>query len=293
MDTKFAFLLLHYKNADVTMECINSIMKEEKDEKYDIVVVDNASKNGSIEQLKLDYQDEKNIHFIQNEDNLGYARGNNIGFAYAKNVLHSNFICLANNDIIFQKECISKIVELYEKEHYYVLGPDVLTPNGQHQNPFRSSVATSSVVLKKIVHDAMVLASINLGVHSLISRRLQKQEKKMSPEWETSICNFQGVLHGSCLVFSPLFINQFDGFYKGTFLYVEEDILCYILHKLNCKYMYSSQVQVIHCHATTFKRKIYDENKRKKVMVGYRIHSYIKFLKITLKGKKVAHFLMS
>ena len=54
MDTKFAFLLLHYKNADVTMECINSIMKEEKDEKYDIVVVDNASKNGSIEQLKLD-----------------------------------------------------------------------------------------------------------------------------------------------------------------------------------------------------------------------------------------------
>ena len=52
-------------------------------------------------------------------------------------------------------------------------------------------------------------------------------------------------------------------------------------------------VQVIHCHATTFKRKIHDENKRKKVMVGYRIHSYIKFLKITLKGKKVAHFLMS
>ena len=93
MDTKFAFLLLHYKNADVTMECINSIMKVEKDEKYDIVVVDNASKNGSIEQLKLEYQDEKNIHFIQNEENLGYARGNNIGFAYAKNVLHIYLPC--------------------------------------------------------------------------------------------------------------------------------------------------------------------------------------------------------
>lgn len=294
MNTKFAFLLLHYKNADVTMRCVDSIISMESREDYDIVIVDNASENGSFEELREKYKSKSNVHFLANEVNLGYARGNNVGFAYAKNVLHADFICLANNDVIFRDgQWIEKVCTLYEREHFYVMGPDVVTLNGEHQNPFREKVSTTGCVLKNLIHDMVVYVLLKIGLQKKLSQKIHAKSVWEACDWKASQYNFSGVLHGSCLIFSPLFINEFDGLYNGTFLYVEEDILCYILNRLNYKYIYSSEVQVLHCHATSFKRTIQDESERKMVTVKHRIRSYAKFLRITLKRGNIAQYLKS
>ena len=291
---RFVFLLLHYKNADVTMRCVDSIINMESRETYDIVIVDNASKNGSIEELRAKYTTRPNIHFLENEENLGYAKGNNVGFTYAKNILHADYVCLANNDVVFEdKKWIDKVCSLYEREHYYVLGPDVVTPDGVHQNPFRATVSSTGRVLKNLLHDVVVYILLKMGLQKKLSEKIHTKSVWEECDWKNSQNDFNGVLHGSCLVFSPLFIDDFDGLYSGTFLYAEEDILCYILHKLHDKYTYSNEVQVLHCHSTSFKRTYQDDSERKKVMVRHRIRSYFKFFKITLKRRNIAQYLKS
>ena len=106
---RFCFVVLHYKTAEDTIECIKSI--ENLEDKSFIVVIDNASNNGSIEEVEKVFQKYHNIHIIKNESNLGFAEGNNVGFDYAKNSVKAKFIVVLNNDIIIQDRKFIKKVE--------------------------------------------------------------------------------------------------------------------------------------------------------------------------------------
>ncbi len=292
MNTKIAFLILHYMNADVTMNCIDSILTTMSQENPEIVVVDNASHNGSYEALTEKYGEDKRIHFLENADNLGYARGNNVGFVYAKNTLGAEWICLANNDVVFSDTCwMDKVIKLYQENPYYVLGPDIVTPDGVHQNPFRNNVAGKKSVMKNLFHDEMVYLLLKLGLQRKLRSKMNIKDVKNEMDWRESRREFKGVLHGSCLLFSPDYVKEFDGLYNGTFLYAEEEILCYILNKLGYRYSYFSEVQVKHCHATSFKKSIQDEDKRKMVIVKHRIKSGRKLLRIVFTQKDVGRYL--
>ncbi len=292
MNTKVAFLILHYMNADVTMNCIDSILDMMSQENPEIIVVDNASRNGSYEALTEKYGEDKRIHFLTNEENLGYARGNNVGFLYAKNTLGAGWICLANNDVVFSDALwMKKVTELYQKSPFYVLGPDIVTPDGVHQNPFHNSVSTKKSVVKSLFHDEVVYILLKLGLQRKLRSKMNIKTNQNDTDWKESKEDFKGVLHGSCLLFSPDYVKEFDGLYGGTFLYAEEEILCYILNRLGYRYTYCSEVQVMHCHATSFKKSIQDEDKRKMVIVKNRIKSGYKLLKIVFSGKEVGRYL--
>ncbi len=292
MKNNFAFLILHYMNADVTINCIESILTSMPKMHYDIVVVDNASNNGSYEVLKEKYSNNDRIHFLCNKENLGYARGNNVGFSYAKHELKAEWICLANNDVIFSDPLwMDKVFEAYCKKSYYVLGPDIITPDGEHQNPFRMNVSGKKEVAKSLIHDEIVYFLLKLGIQRKLRRKMNIKDVRADVNWKNSVEDFKGVLHGSCVVFSPDYIKEFEGLYKGTYLYAEEEILCYVLQKLGYRYTYFCGVQVTHCHATSFKKSIEDEDKRKMVIVKNRIKSYRKFLKIVFTNKDVGKYL--
>lgn len=289
---KFVFLILHYKNDDVTKQCIESLIHCFGTGRMEIVVVDNDSDNGSYEKLLQCYENASYIHFLHNEINLGYAAGNNVGFRYAKNVLKADWICIANNDLIFKDEkWINKATELYENIPYYVLGPDIVTPQGQHQNPFRENVASNSSVFKNLVHDIVVYWALKLKLQRKINHNVKSQKELQKENWKQSDLDFHGVLHGSCLLFSPDYVRTFDGLYGGTFLYCEEEILCYILNKAGCRYIYCSDVQVLHNHSTSFKRLVQNEVERKKIIVKNRMQSYYKFLKISRYRGDIREFL--
>lgn len=291
-NTKVVFLILHYMNADVTMNCIDSILSTMSQVALGVVVVDNASRNGSYEALTKKYRDYKNVHFIENEENLGYARGNNVGFSYAKNTLGAEWICLANNDVVFSDVLwMEKVMDFYQRSPYYVLGPDIVTPDGVHQNPFRSGVAGKKSVIKSLLHDEAVYLLLKLGLQRKLRSKVNLKDNHSEMNWKETREDFKGVLHGSCLVFSPDYVKEFDGLYDGTFLYAEEEILCYVLNCLRYRYSYCSEVQVMHCHATSFKKSIQDEDKRKMVIVKNRIKSYRKFLRIVFSRKDVGRYL--
>jgi GT2 family glycosyltransferase len=112
---KIAYVILHYVTAKDTIECIKSIENLQTDYETSIVVVDNASGNDSLEEVKEITSNYNNITYIKNEKNLGFAKGNNVGFRYAKYELNADFIILLNNDtVIEQPDFSEKIVQKYE-----------------------------------------------------------------------------------------------------------------------------------------------------------------------------------
>lgn len=287
----FAYLILHYKNADVTEQCLESLFQLDLQDS-EIVVVDNASNNGSYESLFEKYGKNQRVHFIKNVENLGYAAGNNVGFRYAKEKLHADWIVLINNDVVIeQKDFQQKVLEEYERYSFYLAGPDIVTPEGNSQNPYLMECPDKAVIRKKLLHDYVVLALMKIRLQQKLKKLFHYDGSIFLPNEIQTIENFRGVLHGSCLIFSPKFIREFNGLYGGTFLYCEEEILCYILNRLGYRYTYLKSLKVIHKHSVTLKREIKDADRRKETEISRRIVSYKKFLKIAKKENMLGEFL--
>ena len=75
----FGFVVLHYMAYDMTVECVSTLIQHFGDQNIKIVVVDNASSNGSGKMLASKYQDDCRVEVILNPQNEGFARGNNVG----------------------------------------------------------------------------------------------------------------------------------------------------------------------------------------------------------------------
>ncbi len=252
---KFTFVILHYLAYDDTIECIESILKNISYNNFNIVVVDNGSENNSGERIMLKYHNQSNLKTIINSENLGFAKGNNIGFKYAKHELKSDFIALINNDTIIQQaEFIDLIIDKYKSYPFHILGPDIISvSDNSHQNPRVETLSDIDSVNMFIRHYRFFLLLNYLRLDKTIeklkkiflpdSRLPSSENKNLNPENKEMI-NVK--LHGSCLVFSRDYIKRYNGLYPKTFLYSEESILNYIVKRDRLFTIYFPDARILH-----------------------------------------------
>src|SRR5579864_1304417 len=103
---ELSIIILNYKAKQVTLEAIASIEKNYHKEvtsgKYEIIVTDNGSPDGSLEAFKA-YKKEsiiKTFHVIDNGGNIGFGAGNNKGVPYAK----GRYVLFLNSDTLVYPE---------------------------------------------------------------------------------------------------------------------------------------------------------------------------------------------
>ena len=252
---KFTFVILHYLAYEDTIECIESILKNILYGNYNIVIVDNGSKNNSGERIMHKYQNQNNIKTIINSENLGFAKGNNVGFNYAKYQLKSDFIALINNDtIIEQNNFIDLIINKYNSFPFHILGPDIISiSDNTHQNPRIETLSDINSINMFIRHYRAFLLLNYIRLDKTIenlkkiffpdSKLPSSENKNLNPENKEMI-NVK--LHGSCLVFSRDYIKRYDGLYPKTFLYSEESVLNYIVKRDRLKTIYFPDAKILH-----------------------------------------------
>lgn len=251
---KFCFIILHYQNIDDTLECVYSFNKLTY-KCYELVIVDNDSPNGTGEKLKEIFKKCSNVHVVLNKVNVGYARGNNIGYEFARKRLNSDFAVVVNNDtLIVQEDFCEQIIDIFNEKKFHVLGPDIINLQGQHQNPHRKNLFTQKDVRRVIRNRRIIMmylqAKLKLGFLKNV-RVIEKMEKQHA-ELETSICEYDNeceavVLQGSCLIFSPMYIEkEVEVFCSETFMYFEEDILAYKCKIKKYIVRYSPDIRIIH-----------------------------------------------
>nr|WP_205395998.1 glycosyltransferase [Streptococcus lutetiensis] len=241
----FTFVVLHYMVPDETIECVNSILNNVNvgNAKLNIVVVDNGSTNDSFSILSKEFTDEKKVVLLRSQKNLGFARGNNIGYKYAKEILKSDYIALINNDtIIYQDDWIMKANELYKMYDYAVLGPDIITMDNYHQNPFYPTKWNLKSLRRARMKQKIKLILTYIGIDELFLKHNESELENKYLDHEI----LDADLHGACFVFSRNYIDIFDGLCEDTFLYMEEEILKLYIDMYHLHTLYSPQLTIYH-----------------------------------------------
>ena len=127
---KVVIVILNWNGINDTIECIESVLKIDYPN-FDIVVVDNGSSDGSGRMIRDRFDQ---IHLIENDSNLGYAEGNNVGIRHAlKN--GAECVWLLNNDTVVDKNALIAMIDLAERNReigilgskiYYFDQPDTI-----------------------------------------------------------------------------------------------------------------------------------------------------------------------
>jgi GT2 family glycosyltransferase len=119
---EIAIIILNWNTYQYTHNCIISL-NYNNFKNFKIIVVDNGSKDNSLDLLKNDFE---NIKFIKNKINLGFSGGNNIGIRYALSQKFK-YIMLLNNDVEVEKDFITPLLKkLKENRNTAAVQPLIL-----------------------------------------------------------------------------------------------------------------------------------------------------------------------
>ena len=106
-----SIIVLNWNGKHDTVECLESLSHISYPN-YEVIVVDNGSTDGSVEQFKARYPE---ITVIENQDNLGFAEGNNVGIRAALQE-DTEYVLLLNNDTIVDPRFLDELINVAERE---------------------------------------------------------------------------------------------------------------------------------------------------------------------------------
>ena len=123
-----SIIIVSYNTKNLTLSCISSVVKEGSKLSKEIIIVDNGSRDGSLESIAAidTKKSEIPIRLIKNDENLGFSKANNQGIKIAK----GKYILLLNSDTQVEKRAIIELIEFAEKNpEAGVVGPKLLNPD--------------------------------------------------------------------------------------------------------------------------------------------------------------------
>ncbi|MGA9526821.1 MAG: glycosyltransferase family 2 protein [Terriglobales bacterium] len=127
MDTQtpvLSIIIVTWNGKRYALECLESLSGLGSPGKFEIIVVDNASSDGSPEAIAEQFP---NVLLIRNQANLGFAKANNIGISQSS----GRYVCLLNSDVVVPNGCMEKMVDYLENNRTIgLLGPKMLSPDG-------------------------------------------------------------------------------------------------------------------------------------------------------------------
>ncbi|HLX69108.1 MAG TPA: glycosyltransferase family 2 protein [Verrucomicrobiae bacterium] len=126
-----SIIIVSWNARDYLKQCLESLTPAVCRYPMEIIVVDNASSDGSPELVENSFP---RVRLIRNSTNLGFARGNNLGIRSSG----GRYLCLVNSDIKVLPDCISRLVD-YCEQHPEVgmAGPRIVGGDGKLQRSCR------------------------------------------------------------------------------------------------------------------------------------------------------------
>lgn len=125
MTARFAIIILNWCQSKITIDTVDSILKNKSSGfKYHLFIIDNASTDNSVSQLKNKYRHQKKVSIHQSGRNLGYTGGNNFGLKIALKQKYTHFL-IANNDILVKPDFLQKLFLESQKYPEAILTPKI------------------------------------------------------------------------------------------------------------------------------------------------------------------------
>lgn len=248
-----SIIIVSYNTRDELCKCIKSMYRYLSRYNHEIIVIDNASEDGTIEKLRRDYS---NVHLIENKINLGFAKAVNIGLKQSR----GRVVGLINSDVIFIEDVFKKVFLAFERDdHYGIIGCKLLNNNMTIQ---KSAYWRYPGLIEEVVEYS--------GLSEVVSKTSLPFKYSLTVDEHESD---QEVAHlkGACLFLRREIIGKIGYFDERFFMYREETDYCKRTHDAGWKILLLSTASVIHLHKAS-------SNKLQDKGIRYRLSSHYLYL---------------
>ena len=284
-----SIIIVNYRTYELTKQTINSVLETVNNISYEIIVVDNNSCDGSLEQLIKDFQTSSFIKFIKNTNNDGFAVANNIAFKKSE----GDYVLLLNSDVIVNRETINESLNYIKThENIGILGCKVVLPDGSLDKACRRSFPTFEVSFYRMS-----------GLSKLFPNSPRFNQYNLSYLDEDDMYPVDCVVGAFMLIDSKI-MKRVGGLDESYFMYGEDIDLCYKVKKLGFDVFYYGKYSIIHYKGASGKNKrllfefynsmeiFYDKHYKDEdsLIINYITHIsiwtlyYVKLLILTLKN---------
>ena len=142
-------VIVSWNARDFLAQCLNSLTAETCRYPMEIIVVDNASTDGSPECVERQFPQ---VRLIRNATNLGFAKANNIGIAQSR----GRYLALINSDVKVLPNCLTRLVEYCEQHpEAGMAGPRVLGGDGKLQRSCRGFPTLWNMLCRALALDSL------------------------------------------------------------------------------------------------------------------------------------------
>jgi len=232
MQMDVSIIIVNYNSFKLLENCLSSLYSQTKDINITVIVIDNNSTDGNIEDIISRF---KNIILIKNSSNKGFGAANNQGLKVAA----GKYVLFLNNDTIILENTIKKVSEFAESINDPVivgcklLNRDKTLQHSVYDFPTLLNVFTSNFFLYLLFP-----RSRYFNKYHLMNRKISKITEV-------------DVVTGAFLFASKEKIEELGGFDERFFFYNEETDLCYRFKNSGGKIFYFPDSSVIHLKGGT------------------------------------------
>ncbi len=223
--TELSIIVLSFNTSETTIFCIQSVLdhysKELIDGFFELIVVDNASSDDSVEKIDaLIKKEKKHIFLIKNKKNLGFGAGNNIGVEHAKG---KNVLFLNSDTKVLDKAFLSMVDFLDRNPSAAILGGKLENNDG--------SIQPSAGKFYNLFNLAVML----LGLERFgFLRSSPNVIKKV--DW----------VSGACMMVRRDVFEKISGFDEKLFMYIEDMEICFRAKKLKYDTFFYPNIRLRH-----------------------------------------------
>lgn len=228
--------IINYNKYDKTVECVKSVFKTVKSE-YKIYLLDNASQNNSYDELKAHFGNDSRVMLIKSEENLGYARGNNLCIEKAK-ADGCDSILISNNDIIFNENTVDTLLFKLRENGCLITAPKILGTDNKQQ--------ISVKAVRPSYKEYLMFSNYIIG-NFIPKKKVRNHLKKTALKDE----GYVYWTSGACFMADMAQFEKIGFFDPYTFLYFEEFIISEKAEKNGMKLLYVPEASVIHFHGAS------------------------------------------
>lgn len=222
-----SIIIVNWNTQDILKDCLDSVFEQTKAVSFEVIVVDNASSDDSVQMVKSEFPQ---VILIENAENCGFAAANNQGMQIAK----GRYVLLLNSDTVVLDGAIQKTLAFADQHpEAAVVGCKVLNPD---------------MTLQPTCF--MYPSLLNLFLSSSYLYKLFPRSRLFGRErmtwWDRDDIREVEVVTGCFMLVRKKAIDQVGKMDESFFMYAEETDWCYRFKKGSWKLLFTPEAEIIH-----------------------------------------------
>jgi GT2 family glycosyltransferase len=217
-----SIIIVNWNTKEFLLPCLSSIFEKEKGISREVIIVDNGSQYGNVNEVKNTFP---LVHLIENEKNLGFAKAANQGLQKAS----GRYALLLNPDTQVKDGAIERLVSFMDAHSDVgVAGAQLLNADGSKQNSIANFPSLGTELLNKSL------------LRWLFPKKFPGKEGNYSEPIEVDS------VIGACLMVRRDTLDQVGLLDEDYFLFLEETDWCYRMKREGWKVYHIPQAEVYH-----------------------------------------------